>query len=346
MRRAVSLPRTGRLRRSLAPANLAPTNLAREEWADETAFCDAGEQEVVDARCGGGRAVHDHARQHRGERGAAVDAPFARICLCPSSSGSSPAMRSRLPRSCSPAASSPTCSAGAGSSWRASSSSPAPRWRAGWRPSGGFLIGARVVQGLGGALINPATLSIIAATFPPRERGKAIGIWAGVSAMALAIGPLVGGLLTEHVNWNWIFFINVPIGIAGLIAIPFLIDESRDTSREQRPDVPGLVTSAVGLFALTYAFIEANSYGWTSTRILGSFVVAARRDRRVRGARAPAAPADARPLALPQPHVQRRQHGDALRRPRDVRDVLLRLALHAERARLLAGAGGCVVPAA
>jgi EmrB/QacA subfamily drug resistance transporter len=141
--------------------------------------------------------------------------------------------------------------------------------------SGGFLIGARVVQGFGGAMINPATLSIIAATFPPRERGKAIGIWAGVSAMALAIGPLVGGLLTEHVNWNWIFFINVPIGVAGLAAIPFLIDESRDTSREQRPDVPGLVTSAVGLFALTYAFIEANSYGWTSTRILGSFAVAA-----------------------------------------------------------------------
>jgi EmrB/QacA subfamily drug resistance transporter len=145
----------------------------------------------------------------------------------------------------------------------------------GLAPNGSFLIGARVVQGLGGALINPATLSIIAATFAPKERGKAIGIWAGVSAMALAIGPLVGGLLTEHVNWNWIFFINVPIGIAGLIAIPFLVDESRDTSREQRPDVPGLVASAVGLFALTYAFIEANSYGWTSTRIVGSFVVAA-----------------------------------------------------------------------
>ena len=80
----------------------------------------------------------------------------------------------------------------------------------GLAPNGGFLIGARVVQGLGGALMNPATLSIITATFPPRQRGMAIGIWAGVSAMALAIGPLVGGLLTEHVNWNWIFFINVP----------------------------------------------------------------------------------------------------------------------------------------
>jgi EmrB/QacA subfamily drug resistance transporter len=145
----------------------------------------------------------------------------------------------------------------------------------GLAPNGGFLIGARVVQGLGGALMNPATLSIITATFPPRQRGMAIGIWAGVSAMALAIGPLVGGLLTEHVNWNWIFFINVPIGIAGLLAVPLFIDESRDTSHEQKPDVPGLATSAIGLFALTYAFIEANNYGWTSPRILGSFAVAA-----------------------------------------------------------------------
>jgi len=145
----------------------------------------------------------------------------------------------------------------------------------GLAPNGGFLIGARVVQGLGGALMNPATLSIITATFPPRERGKAIGIWAGVSGMALAIGPLVGGLLTEHVNWNWIFFINVPVGIIGLLAIPLFIDESRDTSHEQRLDLPGLSTSAIGLFSLTYAFIEANSYGWASSRILGAFAVAA-----------------------------------------------------------------------
>src|SRR6266436_1629311 len=122
----------------------------------------------------------------------------------------------------------------------------------------GSLIAARTVQGIGAALMNPATLSIITATFPPRQRGTAIGIWAGVSALALAIGPIVGGLLTEKVSWSWIFFINVPIGIAGLLAIPLFIDESRDTSHEQRPDVPGLIASAVGLFALTYAFIEAN----------------------------------------------------------------------------------------
>src|SRR5258707_1742211 len=130
----------------------------------------------------------------------------------------------------------------------------------GFAPNGGFLIGARIVQGLGGALMNPATLSIIAPTFAPRERGRAIGIWAGVSAMALAIGPLVGGLLTEHVNWNWIFFINVPVGLIGLLAIPVFIDESRDTTAEQRLDVPGLATSALGLFAMSYGLIEANNY--------------------------------------------------------------------------------------
>jgi EmrB/QacA subfamily drug resistance transporter len=145
----------------------------------------------------------------------------------------------------------------------------------GLAPNGGFLIGARVVQGLGGALMNPATLSIITATFAPRERGKAIGIWAGVSAMALAIGPLVGGLLTEHINWNWIFFVNVPVGILGLVTAPLLIDESRDMSLHQRPDVPGLVTSGVGLFSLTYALIEGNSHGWGSTLILGAFALAA-----------------------------------------------------------------------
>jgi EmrB/QacA subfamily drug resistance transporter len=138
-----------------------------------------------------------------------------------------------------------------------------------------MLIGARVVQGLGAALMNPSTLSIITVTFAPKQRGTAIGIWAGVSALALAIGPLVGGVITEHINWNWIFFINIPVGIVAVIAAFLFIDESRDNSAEQRPDVPGLATSALGLFALTYALIEGNSFGWSSTRIIGAFVVAA-----------------------------------------------------------------------
>ena len=140
--------------------------------------------------------------------------------------------------------------------------------------SGDVLIAARIVQGIGAALMNPATLSIIAATFPPHQRGMAIGIWAGVSGLALALGPLVGGLITEHVNWNWIFFVNVPVGIAAIAASLLVIRESRDESEVQRLDFPGLATSAIGLFALTYGLIEANTHGWTSTRILVSFTVA------------------------------------------------------------------------
>jgi EmrB/QacA subfamily drug resistance transporter len=145
----------------------------------------------------------------------------------------------------------------------------------GFANSAALLIGARVVQGVGAALMNPATLSIITATFPPRQRGTAIGIWAGVSALALAIGPLVGGVITEHVNWSWVFYINIPVGILAIFAARAFIDESRDESKEQRLDLPGLVTSAAGLFALTYALIESNNRGWGSAFVLSLFGVAA-----------------------------------------------------------------------
>jgi len=144
----------------------------------------------------------------------------------------------------------------------------------GLAPDANWLIGARAAQGIGAALMNPSTLSIITATFPPRQRGTAIGIWAGVSAMALAIGPLVGGLLTEHIGWNWVFYVNIRVGVIAVAAAFVFIDESRDTTREQRLDVLGLLTSGIGLFALTYGLIEANQYGWTSARILISFVAA------------------------------------------------------------------------
>src|SRR5690242_9165397 len=136
------------------------------------------------------------------------------------------------------------------------------------------LIAARSVQGVGAALMMPATLSIITATFAPAERGAAIGIWAGVSASALAIGPLLGGIITQHLSWNWIFYVNVPIGAIGLATTTLTVPESRDTSREQRLDLPGLLSSGIGMFALVYALIEANNYGWTSARILGLFAVA------------------------------------------------------------------------
>jgi EmrB/QacA subfamily drug resistance transporter len=145
----------------------------------------------------------------------------------------------------------------------------------GFAPSANFLIAARAVQGVGAALMNPASLSIITSTFPPRQRGQAIGIWAGVSALALAIGPLVGGLIVDNIGWNWIFFVNVPVGIVGIVVSQFFITESRDTSHEQSVDFPGLLTSGAGLFALTYALIEGNQLGWSSAEILGLFVAAA-----------------------------------------------------------------------
>ena len=137
------------------------------------------------------------------------------------------------------------------------------------------LISARAVQGVGAALMMPATLSIISATFAVRERGMAIGIWAGVSAMALAIGPLLGGIITEHISWNWIFYVNVPIGLLGVVAALVVVPESRDTSHEQRLDLPGLLSSGIGLLAIVYALIEAHNFGWTSARILGLFAISA-----------------------------------------------------------------------
>src|SRR5205823_1481894 len=145
----------------------------------------------------------------------------------------------------------------------------------GLAPSAGYLIGARAVQGVGAALMNPATLSIIVATFPPKQRGQAIGSWAGVSALALAIGPLGGGLIVDNLNWNWIFFVNVPVGILGIVVSQFAIRESRDTSAEQSIDLPGLLTSIGFLFSLSYALVEGNGHGWTSPEILGLFAAAA-----------------------------------------------------------------------
>jgi EmrB/QacA subfamily drug resistance transporter len=145
----------------------------------------------------------------------------------------------------------------------------------GFAPSASFLIGARAVQGIGAALMSPATLSIITATFPPKERGQAIGIWAGVSALALAIGPLVGGLIVDNIGWNWIFFVNVPVGALGILVSHLVIRESRDTSHEQSIDLPGLLASGLGLFSLSYALIEGNRHGWASAEILGLFGAAA-----------------------------------------------------------------------
>jgi EmrB/QacA subfamily drug resistance transporter len=141
--------------------------------------------------------------------------------------------------------------------------------------STGQLVAFRAVQGLGAAMLLPGSLSIITATFRGPERGAAIGIWAAMSGLALAIGPLVGGLLVEHVSWQSIFFINVPVGILALVMTALLVKESRDPAKSRRLDPPGLLTGTGGLFFLVYALIEGNARGWTDSLILGSFALAA-----------------------------------------------------------------------
>ena len=147
---------------------------------------------------------------------------------------------------------------------------------AGLATSGGVLIGARLVQGLGAALLVPTTLAIIMATFDnPRERTRAIGTWTAIGALALGFGPLIGGFISQHFHWGWIFFINVPIGAVTFAIAVATMRESRDGSAARSMDVPGLVSSAVALFALVYALIEGHDKGWTSPLIAGCFAVAA-----------------------------------------------------------------------
>jgi EmrB/QacA subfamily drug resistance transporter len=147
---------------------------------------------------------------------------------------------------------------------------------AGLAGNGTVLIGARLVQGLGAALVVPTTLAIIMATFRDvRERTTAIGVWTAIGAMALAFGPLIGGFISQHLHWGWIFFINVPVGIAAFLIAVMSVGETRDPSVARHLDVPGLISSAVALFALVYALIEGHDKGWTSALILGAFGLAA-----------------------------------------------------------------------
>lgn len=133
------------------------------------------------------------------------------------------------------------------------------------------LIAFRAIQGVGAALLMPGTLSIITVTFPPHERARAIGLWAGVSGLALALGPTVGGLMVEQLGWQSVFFLNVPIGVlAFAIAIRTVRESVSEVAR--RLDLPGLVLGTSALFLATYGLIEANQRGWSDPVIVGSLV--------------------------------------------------------------------------
>ena len=145
----------------------------------------------------------------------------------------------------------------------------------GLAPDQTLLVAGRAIQGIGAAFMMPATLSIITVTFPPEERGRAIGTWAGVSALALAIGPVVGGALTEYVTWRAIFFLNVPVAVGAVIVTLYAAHESRDETSRHTIDWPGIAAISIGLTALVLALIEGNSWGWGSPEIVSLLVTAA-----------------------------------------------------------------------
>ncbi|HEX6509419.1 MAG TPA: DHA2 family efflux MFS transporter permease subunit [Chloroflexota bacterium] len=145
----------------------------------------------------------------------------------------------------------------------------------GLAPNSGVLIVARAVQGLGGAIISPAALSILTVTFPEGpERNRALGVWGAVAGGGIALGVILGGVLSQGPGWRWVFFVNVPIGILTAIFTPRLLSESRDEGEARSYDVPGAVSATAGLVLLVYALVNTNRYGWGSARTIVELIVA------------------------------------------------------------------------
>ncbi|HEY6962579.1 MAG TPA: MFS transporter [Gaiellaceae bacterium] len=141
--------------------------------------------------------------------------------------------------------------------------------------SEGVLIASRAVQGLGAAIISPAALSIITTTFDEgAERNKALGIWGAIGGSGAAVGVLAGGVLTKYLGWEWIFFVNVPVGALVLVLAPRLVRESREL-REGTHDVPGALTVTAGLALLVYAVSNAPAHGWSSGWTISRIAIAA-----------------------------------------------------------------------
>ena len=143
---------------------------------------------------------------------------------------------------------------------------------AGLAQSPTMLVVSRIAEGVGGALMMPATLSIITDAFPADERGRAIGTWAGISGLALSFGPLAGGFLTEDVSWRAIFYINLPIAVLALVASLLAVRESRDEKAERTVDYLGVALLTIALTAFVIALIEGNDRGWGSARTVALLI--------------------------------------------------------------------------
>ncbi len=137
----------------------------------------------------------------------------------------------------------------------------------------GWLIGSRVFQAVGGAIMIPCTMAIMTASFPAEKRGAAMGIWAAIGVSAAAVGPSLGGVIVEHLNWNWVFYINLPIGILALALSAIGVTESRDPSTPKKLDLFGMAAFSVSVFSLALAVIRGEEWGWGSASIISLFVL-------------------------------------------------------------------------
>ena len=135
------------------------------------------------------------------------------------------------------------------------------------------LIAARAVEGIGGAMVTPLTLTLVTAAFPPERRSAALGLWSSIASVGVAAGPIAGGILASALSWQWIFWVNVPIGVTIAILAPRVLAESR--GRRERLDLAGLAFVSTGLFAVIFATVRANSAGWASTETLATYALGA-----------------------------------------------------------------------
>jgi len=132
---------------------------------------------------------------------------------------------------------------------------------------------ARAVQGVGGAIVTPLTLTILSAAVPPARRGFALGIWGGIGGLAIALGPLVGGAIVDGISWHWIFWLNVPIGV---VLAPLALSRLEETRGSDRSvDLPGLALASSGLLGIVWGLVRGNTHGWTSVGVAGPMIAGA-----------------------------------------------------------------------
>jgi len=139
-------------------------------------------------------------------------------------------------------------------------------------PSADWLIAARAVQGFGAAIVTPLTLTILSAAVSRERRGAALGVWSGIAGLAVAMGPVVGGAVVDGISWQWIFWLNVPVGI---LLLPLATRLTESTGPDKALDLPGLAFASVGMLGLVWGIIHGNGDGWTSPQILGALAIGA-----------------------------------------------------------------------